>query len=166
MAEPQWRLLVVRGRDALLQRDHRVMFARRSEARLVAAVVFFAIQPISLLAMLIHTDFEGIGVAVCACLGLVLAWFATHVYGQMRTYHFFDPMFTIDVRAGVLLDARNTFVAALPDFRLTMIGENASHGFELRYDTEQVTVLQEAGDDLTPALQELRALGFTAIAAT
>jgi len=161
MAEPRWRLLAVRGRDAVLHHEHRVMFARRSIARLVTAVLFFAIQPVGLFAMLVKTNFEGIGIAVSLVLGVGCVWFAANVYDRLQAYHFFYPILSIDTRAGALLDAHHRLVATRPDFEITAIGENARDGLRVRCAEQELTVLQDAGDDLAPVLAELQRLGLT-----
>ena len=123
-------------------------------------MLFFAIQPVGLFAMLVKTDFEGIGIAVSLVLGAGCVWFAADVYDRLQAYHFYYPMLSIDTRAGVLLDTRHRLVATRPDFEITAIGEDARHGLLVRCGEQELTVLQDAGDDLAPVLAELQRLGL------
>jgi hypothetical protein len=158
MAEDTWRLLAARGRDALLQQGDRFLVARRSNARLIALAVFAALPFLGCLPMLDR----GVGQAmIVMCLALLLiGWVVASVLDVIAPLGYRYPLLTLDTHAGALLNARHQLVGALADAGIAAIGARASHGLRIRCANEELIVLQDDGDDLGPALEELRRRGL------
>lgn len=153
-----WRVLAVRGRDAILVRGTRVSFGRRYVARGVAVTLYLAMLLMGGVGFGIEMGGAGVVIGVLfGALGVLPLVFA-HL--ELAPRHFFEACFTIDTRSGVLLDGRDALVAAAQDFRLQAIGPDARDGFEIAWESESHRLMAAPGDDLAGPLAELRRLGL------
>lgn len=105
------RTLVERERDAIFQRGNRIVLARRSIARYVAAVLFVGAPVLAALAM---------GALAFVALALASgAMMAFVVLSGTAPYGYRYPLFAIDTHARVLLNAKGQLIAPVDDARLS-----------------------------------------------
>lgn len=125
------------GDDAVFQQGDRIVFARRSYARLIALTVYCLGIPLAALAGPPGARLAFFVVGLVAGLG-----FGLMVLAAIGPLGFRYPMGSIDTRARVLLNAKHQVIAPLRDVR---IEANGAGGLTIACRGDSFTMM--VGDD-------------------
>ncbi len=131
------KVLAVDGDDAVFLQGDRIVFARRSYARLTALTVYCLGIPLAALAGPPGARVAFFVVGLVAGLG-----FGLMVLAAIGPLGFRYPLCSIDTRAHVLLNAKHQMIASLRDVE---VAANGAGALTIAYRGESFTLM--AGDE-------------------